>query len=104
MIDNDYLERRLRDLEQRVQMMSGRIEGISVRVDRMVGGLTDLLARFEAWKTIGNEMGELVKELQGRQGVYDDLWKTQQRANLIVSDFMEEIKALLESMKGPAVH
>jgi hypothetical protein len=49
---------------QELQMTHQRWEGQKVRIDRILGTCDDLLKRFEAWKTVGNEMGRDVVALQ----------------------------------------
>jgi len=54
----------LERMSTRLQESHERWEGQKVRIDRILGTCDDLLKRFEAWKTVGNEMGETVN----RQG------------------------------------
>lgn len=94
------LEKRVLAIELRLTNHAGMIEGTKVRIERMLGTLDDLLKRFEAWKQIGNEMGETVKALQERGVQHDELWAQQQRANELVDKFMEETEAMLKKALG----
>jgi len=52
----------LERMSTRLQESHERWEGQKVRIDRILGTCDDLLKRFEAWKTVGNEMGEQVND------------------------------------------
>jgi uncharacterized coiled-coil DUF342 family protein len=90
------LERRIDQLEEALRMTRGTVEGTKVRIDRLLGTIDDLLKRFEAWKEIGNEMGETVEAMQAVQGNHEGLWEQQQKANKLVERFMEETEAMLK--------
>lgn len=98
--DLDRLERRIEQLEEALRMTRGMVEGSRVRVDRLLSTIDDLLKRFEAWKEIGNEMGETVKAMQAHAQQNDGLWEQQQRANQLVDCFMEETEAMLKRALG----
>lgn len=48
-------------LSEELQGLRENFNGQKTRIDRQVGTMDDLLKRFEAWKTVGNEMGEELK-------------------------------------------
>jgi hypothetical protein len=95
--DLDAFEKRLDQLEDTLRLTRGMVEGQHIRIDRMLGTLDDLLKRFEAWKQIGNEMGELVKTLQDREQVNEKMWEHQSEANAMVQAFMDETRTMLEN-------
>ena len=47
--------------DARIQEVFEIWRGTQQRIERQTGTLSDLLQRFEAWKSVGNEMGEEVR-------------------------------------------
>lgn len=94
------IERHNQDIARRLTELEMRTEGMRVRIDRIVGTTEDLLKRFEAWKSVGNEMGQDVMQLMDQVKTGEAMWVQQQRANLTMSSFMETTSGILKQLAG----
>jgi len=79
-------------LSTRLQDSHERWEGQKIRIDRILGTCDDLLKRFEAWKTVGNEMGETVNN---HQAMLKDLTEVAQSLNERLDVHREMLDALV---------
>ena len=99
---NDELEQRLDVLAKKIDGELERLEariieihdiwrGVKHRVDRQVGTMDDLLKRFEAWKTIGNNMQEQLKAIADALAAQGD---SNNASQALFANHSEQLKLL----------
>jgi chromosome segregation ATPase len=92
------VERKLQQIQEEQLRLSTRLqdsherwEGQKTRIDRILGTCDDLLKRFEAWKTVGNEMGETVNNHQAVLQAHTELFKS-------LNERLELHRAMLDAL------
>jgi hypothetical protein len=96
----DSQRRRIAAAEEKAELMRQEIEGQRVRIERGQGTVTDLLQRFEAWKTVGNELGQLVEAQGGQLQLHSKMLQTQGEIIQALKTMLEEIRDIILN-KGP---
>jgi hypothetical protein len=94
----------LERMSTRLQESHERWEGQKVRIDRILGTCDDLLKRFEAWKTVGNEMGQDVITLQEDSASMMTLLNTHTRMFDNAVERMDEHDERLERHRQMLAH
>lgn len=97
------IEEELLRLRARIQDVAENFGGQKLRIDRQVGTMDDLLKRFEAWKSIGNEMGEELKVLTNtvvpigdRVQTHAEILTVHTNNIRIFKDFLSDLRELVE--------
>lgn len=98
----EIMARRIDVLEQRIIDTMSRTEGQRVRIERILSTVEDLLKRFEAWKVIGNEMGqnvngviESVEAMRELLHTHHEMWEKQSELNKAMKELAEEVRMRL---------
>jgi len=86
------VEAELTRLDERVQEVFDIWRGTQQRIERQTGTLADLLARFEAWKTVGNELGQQVEAHERRLDRHAAMHESALKALQDVKQVLVEIK------------
>lgn len=96
-----------RQVEQVLRDSEDRWSGLGFRIDQMTGTLADLQMRFEAWKSVGNQMGEtvnLMKEAVNSQGelmtLHQDHLVKQRAFNNEFTSFAATTRELLGAIRA----
>jgi predicted nucleic acid-binding Zn-ribbon protein len=78
--------------DERIQEVFEIWRGTQQRIERQTGTLSDLLMRFEAWKTVGNELGEQVDHHEDRLGRHGEMHQTALKA-------LQDVRLVLTEMR-----
>src|SRR5262245_60788410 len=93
---SEKIERELARLDVRMQDIAEIWRGVKYRIDRQTGTLDDLLRRFEAWKTVGNELGEQVNAHEQRLERHSKMHESALKA-------LQDVKQVLTEIKGAVI-
>jgi len=99
----DGIVTRLAGVEATVQGWTERWEGTKVRIDRMTGTVDDLLQRFEAWKTVGNEIGAQMQALTETVKTHHEILDRHTELHSRMGSYMTAVKEMLDEMRAAVV-